>query len=50
MLAIFLLLTAVTGGGITIVSLLLFVLCLAAITSLAARTTSAWVPRLRARA
>jgi hypothetical protein len=47
MLCIFLLLTAVTGGGVTIVSLLLFVLTLAAITSLAARTTSAWMPRLR---
>lgn len=50
MLGIFLVLTAVTGGGVTIVSLLLFVLCLAAITSLAARTTSAWMPRLRPQA
>jgi hypothetical protein len=45
-----LLLTALAGGGITAMSLLLFVLALTAITSLASRTTSAWVPRLRARA
>ena len=49
MLGIFLVLTAGAGGGITIMSLLLFVLCLAAVTSLAARPTSAWMPRLRAR-
>jgi hypothetical protein len=49
MLAIFLVLTAGAGGGITIMSLLLFVLCLAAVTSLLARTTSSWMPRLRAR-
>ena len=49
MLAIFHVLTAFAGGGITIVALLLFVLSLATVTSLAARTTSAWVPSLRAR-
>ena len=49
MLGIFLVLTAGAGGGITIMSLLLFVLCLAAVTSLLARTTNAWMPRLRAR-
>jgi uncharacterized protein YggT (Ycf19 family) len=49
LLAMLQLLAAVTGGGITVLSLLLFVLSLAAISSLAARTTSAWVPRLRSR-
>ena len=49
MLGVLLLLAAAAGGGITIMSLLLFVLCLAAITSLVSRTTSAWMPRLRAR-
>lgn len=44
-----LLLAAVSGGGITAMSLLLFVLVIAAITSLVSRTTSAWMPRLRAR-
>jgi hypothetical protein len=43
-------LSAIGAGGITVLTLLLFVLSLAAVTSLAARTTSAWVPRLRARA
>jgi uncharacterized BrkB/YihY/UPF0761 family membrane protein len=37
------------AGGVTIPSLLLLVLSIAAITSLAARTTGAFVPRLRAR-
>jgi hypothetical protein len=50
MLGIFLLMTAASGGGITAISLLLFVLCLATITSLVARTTSAWMPRLRPQA
>jgi hypothetical protein len=49
MLAILHLMTALTSGGVTIMTLLLFVLSLATITSLAARTTSAWMPRLRAR-
>jgi hypothetical protein len=39
-----------TAGGITIPSLLLLVLSVAAITSLTARTTGAFVPRLRTRA
>jgi uncharacterized protein YggT (Ycf19 family) len=42
-------LSAVGDGGVTVLTLLLFVLSLATITSLAARTTSSWVPRLRAR-
>jgi hypothetical protein len=49
MLAVLHLLSAAMGGGITVMTLLLFVLALAAITSLAARPTSAWIPRLRAR-
>lgn len=47
MLAAFHVLTAFSSGGVTIVTLLLFILCLATITSLAARPTSAWMPRLR---
>ena len=43
------LLSAFVAGGVTVLSLLLFVLSLAAITSLLSRTTSAWMPRLRAR-
>lgn len=50
MLAMFQVLTAFSSGGVTSVSLLLLVLCLAAITSLVARPTSAWMPRLRAKA
>ncbi|MCW2741363.1 MAG: rane protein of unknown function [Blastococcus sp.] len=38
------------AGGITIASLLLLVLSMAAVTSLVARTTGAFVPKLRARA
>jgi hypothetical protein len=49
MLAILHLIAAVTGGGVSVLTLLLFVLSLATISSLVARTTSAWVPRLRAR-
>jgi uncharacterized protein YggT (Ycf19 family) len=49
MLAVLHVLSAAMGGGITVLTLLLFVLCLAAITSLVARTTSAWIPRLRAK-
>jgi uncharacterized BrkB/YihY/UPF0761 family membrane protein len=49
MLAVLHVLSAAMGGGITVLTLLLFVLCLATITSLVARTTSAWIPRLRAR-
>jgi hypothetical protein len=40
----------VAAGGITVSSLLLFVLSVAAVTSLVARTTGTWVPRLRTRA
>jgi len=50
MLAIFHVLTAFSSGGVTIVTLLLFILCLATITSLAARPTSRWMPKLRPRA
>jgi hypothetical protein len=49
MLAVLHLISAVQGGGVTILTLLLFVLALATISSLVARTTSAWVPRLRPR-
>jgi hypothetical protein len=48
-IAMLLVLTAIAGGGITVMSLLLFVLALAAISSLVSRTTSAWMPRLRSR-
>ena len=37
-------------GGVSAYSLLLLVLSLAAVTSLLARTTGAWVPKLRTRA
>jgi hypothetical protein len=36
-------------GGVTVVSLLVFVLSVGAVTSLLARTTTAWFPRLRAK-
>jgi uncharacterized protein YggT (Ycf19 family) len=49
MLAVLHVLSAAMGGGVTILTLLLFILCLATITSLVARTTSAWIPSLRAR-
>jgi uncharacterized protein YggT (Ycf19 family) len=49
MLAVLHVLSAAMGGGVTILTLLLFILCLATITSLVARTTSAWMPSLRAR-
>ena len=42
--------SAVTAGGVTVASLLLIVLSVAAITSLLARTTTAYVPSLRTRA
>ena len=48
MLAMLHIFSAVAGGGVTVLTLLLFILCVAAITSLAARTTSRWMPRLRA--
>jgi hypothetical protein len=49
MLGMLNILSAAMGGGITVLTLLLFILCLATITSLAARTTTRWMPRLRAR-
>ena len=49
MLGMLHILSAAMGGGITILTLLLFILCLAAITSLAARSTTRWMPKLRAR-
>jgi hypothetical protein len=49
LLAMLHLFSAIMGGGVTVLSLLLFVLALAAISSLIARTTSTWVPRLRPR-
>jgi uncharacterized membrane protein len=39
----------VASGGVSIGSLLLLVLSIAAVTSLLARTTGTWVPRLRSR-
>jgi hypothetical protein len=36
------------AGGVSVVSLLVLVLCVGAVTSLLAATTRAWVPRLRA--
>jgi hypothetical protein len=50
MLAVLHLISAFQGGGVSVVTLLLFVLSLAAISSLLSRTTSAWMPRLRPRA
>lgn len=41
------LLTMLAAGGLLLVSLLLLVLSMAAATSLLARTTAEWVPRLR---
>lgn len=48
-LALLTLFSAVTAGGVTIASLLLLVLSVAAITSLLARTTTEYVPSLRSR-
>lgn len=39
----------IAAGGVTVSSLLLFVLSAAAVTSLLARTTGTWVPPLRSR-
>jgi hypothetical protein len=44
------LMSALSIGGVTISLLLLLVLSVAAVTSLLARTTGAWVPKLRSRA
>ena len=49
-LALLTLASVVAAGGITVSSLLLFVLSVAAVTSLVARSTGMWVPRLRTRA
>jgi hypothetical protein len=45
-LALLTLFSMFAAGGVTVSSLLLFVLSAAAVTSLIARTTAAWVPRL----
>lgn len=50
LLTLLTLLQMVAAGGITIASLLLLVLSIAAVTSLVARTTRDWVPPLRASA
>jgi len=50
LLALLALMSALTLGGVTISLLLLLVLSVSAVTSLLARTTGAWVPKLRARA
>ena len=47
LLALFSLLSAVSIGGVTVSLLLVLVLSVTAVTSLVARTTAAWVPRLR---
>ena len=48
-LALLTLFSMIAAGGVTVSSLLLFVLSAAAVTSLVARTTGAWVPPLRTR-
>jgi len=50
LLALLTLFSAVTAAGVTVASLLQLVLAIAAVTSLLARTTTAYVPSLRARA
>jgi hypothetical protein len=50
LLALLTLFSMIAAGGVTVSSLLLFVLSAAAVTSLLARTTGLWVPRLRSRA
>jgi hypothetical protein len=47
LLALLALMSALSLGGVTISLLLLLVLSVAAVTSLLARTTGAWVPKLR---
>jgi hypothetical protein len=49
LLALLMLFSMVTGGGISVVPLLLFVLAAVAVRSLLARSTGTWVPPLRAR-
>ena len=46
-LALLTIVSVLAAGGVTIYSLLLLVLAVAAVTSLLARTTGAWVPSLR---
>ena len=48
-LALLTLFSMIAAGGVTVSALLLFVLSAAAATSLIARTTGGWVPRLRGR-
>lgn len=50
MVATFMVWSAVAAAGVTVLSLLLMVLALAAITSLLSRTMSAWMPKLHAKA
>lgn len=50
LLALLSLMSALTVGGVTVSTLLVLVLSVAAVTSLLARTTAAWMPRLRTRA
>jgi hypothetical protein len=50
LLGLLTLFSVVAAGGVTVSSLLLFVLAVAAVASLLARTTRAWVPSLRSRA
>ncbi|MGY1801790.1 hypothetical protein ACI78T_00735 [Blastococcus sp. SYSU D00922] len=50
LLALLSLMSALTLGGVTISLLLLLVLSVSAVASLLARTTGAWVPKLRASA
>jgi hypothetical protein len=47
LLGLLTLVSILTAGGVSAVSLLVLVLCVAGITSLLAATTRAWVPRLR---
>jgi hypothetical protein len=49
-LALLTLFSMLAAGGVTVSSLLLFVLSAAAVTSLLSRTTGLWVPPLRSRA
>jgi hypothetical protein len=46
-LALLTLVSVLASGGASILSLLLLVLCLAAVSCLLSRNTAAWVPRLR---
>jgi hypothetical protein len=49
LLGLLTLFSIVAAGGVTVSSLLLFVLSAAAVTSMLARTTGTWVPPLRSR-